>query len=160
MAGWNFGAKIRIEHWFDALEETTSTNTLDVLLDTAEKIKNLAYALAPRDTWALASSIAIISERGSTYTESRRRAMILNPENTKFQDAPLDVRGDQVVILPVVGYAGHQEFGTVFHAAQPFLIPASQAVGTRYLPQGFMIHIFGQYKNKPPITREIRIGSL
>ena len=154
MAGTIFRGEIMLKHWFHALEQTTKENTIEILLDAAEQIRDLAMLLAPSETGALRNSIAIVSQRRSDYA-----AMVLNARRFRpgvaVQPSPRAGK-DEVYIVPVVGYAAHQEFGTIHHGAQPFLIPAVLTVGAKVLPQGFRAHIFGRYKSKPPIIKTWR----
>jgi len=143
-------AEVIIKHWYKALAKTTRTNSIDVLLDAADKIRGLAEALAPMDTGALKRSIAIVSQKRSDYSRKVAIARRLRPR-ASIQPKPL-VGKDEVFIIPVVGYAGFQEYGTKFHGAQPFLIPAVRTVGMKVLPRGFGAQVFGQYKKYPPIV--------
>ncbi len=144
-----FRTQVTNKHRFTALEQTAETNTIDILIDAANQIRHLATLIAPRDTGALRSSIAVVSTKGSDYSNMVANARRFRP-GVSVLGRP-SAGKNEVYVLPVVGYAGHQEFGTRNHGAQPFLIPALRTVGMKVLPQGFAAGVFGQYKQKPPI---------
>ena len=144
-----FRTEVTIKHWFTALEQTAEENTIDILIDAAEQIRNLAQLIAPRDTGALRSSIAIVSTKSSDYSSMVANARRFRP-GVSVQSKPMAGK-NEVYVIPVVGYAGHQEFGTRDHGSQPFMIPALRTVGMKVLPKGFAAEVFGKYKQKPPI---------
>lgn len=154
MAGTIFKGEIMLKHWFRALEQTTKERTIDVLLDAAEQIRDLTMLLAPRETGALRNSIAIVSQKKSNFSLMVLNARRFRP-GVEVQPSPRAGK-DEVYIVPVVGYAAHQEFGTINNGAQPFLIPAVLTVGAKVLPRGFRAQIFGRYKRKPPIIKRWR----
>ena len=154
MAGRIFKGEVMLKHWFNALERTTKENTIDVLLDAAEQIRDLAMLIAPSETGALRNSIAVVSQKRSDYSLKVQNARRFRP-GVKVQPSPKAGK-NEVYIVPVVGYAAHQEFGTIHHGAQPFLTPAVLTVGSKVLPRGFRTHIFGRYKSKPPIIKTWR----
>jgi HK97 gp10 family phage protein len=146
-----FRAEIQLEHWLNALEKTTQDNAVEALWEAGMQIKEVARLMAPRETGALMNSIALVSQRKTTYGSAVMTAMRHRP-GVAVQNSPSPGK-DEVYIVPVVGYAGHQEFGTMYNKRQPFLTPAVHAVGARVLPKAFGAEIFGKYKQRPPIIK-------
>lgn len=146
-----FRTEIELKHWLKALVDTTNENTPDALWMAAMQIKEVARLMAPRETGALMNSIAVVSASKSTYASAVMTARRMRP-GVAVQGSPT-AQTNEVYIVPVVGYAGHQEFGTMYHGAQSFLIPALRAVGPKVLGEGFKTEVFGKYRQKPPIVK-------
>ncbi len=141
--------EVALKHWFKALERTTEENAIYVLIMAAKKIVAIAETIAPVETGALSRSIAIVSKKEDTWSRAVILARKLRPD-VSIQRKPV-ARKNEVWIVPVVGYAGHQEFGTIYHGAQAFLFPTVNLIAQKVLPEGFGAEIFGKYKRKPPI---------
>lgn len=146
-----FKVKAELKHWVDSLRRVGEENTIDALWMAGMQIKEVARLMAPRETGALMNSIALVAQHKSTYGAAVMQAMRMRP-GVAVQSSP-SAGKNEVYIVPVVGYAGHQEFGTVFHGAQPFLIPALRTVGPKVLGKGFQTEVFGKYKRYPPIVK-------
>ena len=146
-----FRTEVELTHWLDALIDTTNENTEDALWIAGMQIKEVARLMAPRETGAMMNSIAIVSRRKSTYSSAVITARRMRP-GVSVQPSPVAGK-NEVYIIPVVGYAGHQEFGTMYHGAQPFLIPVVSSVGKKVLPEAFGAEVFGVYKKKQPIIK-------
>jgi HK97 gp10 family phage protein len=144
-----FRVEIELKHWLTALINTTNENASDALWMAGMQIKEVARLMAPRETGAMMNSIALVSAKKSTYNSAVLTARRMRP-GAEVQGSPLAGK-NEVYIVPVVGYAGHQEFGTSRNRAQPFLIPALRAVGPKVLSKAFGVEVFGRYKQKPPI---------
>ena len=99
------GVKITKQNRIPELRRSLRPRAEKILNDAATQIASLAFQLCPKDTWALAESIAI-----ETYSGHRP--------------------GFGVAKRVVVGmfYAPFVEFGTSNSPAQPFLMPAFEAV--------------------------------
>ena len=146
-----FRTEVELTHWLDALVDTVNENSDDALWMAGMQIKEVARLMAPRDTGAMMNSIAIVSAKKSTYSSAVITARRMRP-GVAVQGSPT-AQTKEVYIVPVVGYAGHQEFGTSRNSAQPFLIPALRAVGPKVLGESFGVEVFGKYKRRPPIVK-------
>lgn len=140
--------------WIEALVELAEHEPKNILAAAAVQIRELASALAPIETGALKNSIALVWEGGDDFGARMRIALTYRPDIRGFQKPP-PIEKNTVYLVPVVGYAGHQEFGTIHHPAQSFLFPAVTTIAPRAIPKGFKVEIFGKYKKKPPIRRHV-----
>jgi hypothetical protein len=107
--------------------------TLDLEGDVAKVVDALAGAIRDgfRDnvhvlTGAMQASSALITSSGSDYAQCVAAAAALNPAADFADEAP--VSDGQAIVQVAVGYAAHEEFGTVRRPAHPALIPAVEAV--------------------------------
>jgi hypothetical protein len=146
-----FKGEAELVSWLPALVKTTEENTDLALWMAGMQIKEVARLMASRETGAMMNSIALVSKRKSQYMGAVIMAERFRP-GVAVQRSPTP-QGSDVYIVPVVGYAGHQEFGTMYHRPQAFLIPALHAVGPTVLGEAFGTEVFGKYKQKPPITK-------
>ena len=147
-AGRFFRTEISLKSWLPALEQQTKDNAIVALWNAGMQIKEVARLMAPRETGAMMNSIALVARHKSQYSGATMMAMRHRP-GVAVQPSPVAGK-DEVYIVPVVGYAGHVEFGTSTTPQQAFLTPAVHAVGKRVLPKEFGAEIFGKYKSRPP----------
>ncbi len=148
--GRMFKTEVSLKSWLPALEKQTKDKAIVALWNAGMQIKEVARLMAARETGAMMNSIALVAAHKSQYSGAVMQAMRHRP-GVAVQPSPR-VGKNEVFIVPVVGYAGHQEFGA-FNKAQPFLTPAVHAVGKRVLPKEFGAEIFGKYKSRPPLVK-------
>lgn len=104
-----------------------------VIAKAAMDVEDRARRAAPVDTGALRASIYTSGGAiASDYVAARAIAKGLNPGAT-FDDEEKGEGGLNAVIGASVEYAIHQEFGTKKMGAQPFLIPALEAIRRSFL---------------------------
>lgn len=125
-----------------AIVKALPKNMAGVVDETAYAIRDLASALAPRDTGALAQSIYVSTPRGSDYNERASAASSLNSEANILAEAAsefiLSLTGeDNPTYTDVVGvsvdYGVYQEFGTRHMGAQSFMTPAAENERGRFV---------------------------
>ena len=113
---------------------TVNTRRLDVIIrnapgNVAEVIETIAFAverrakeMAPVDTGALKSSIFTKTKRGGRQPNQR--------DGVVYVDLPEPENDTQAIVGPTVDYGIWQELGTSRTAAQPYLVPAVEAVAS------------------------------
>ena len=149
--GRMFKTQVSLKSWLPALQQQTKDNAIVALWNAGMQIKEVARLMAPRETGAMMNSIALVARHKSQYGGAVMAAGRFRP-GVAVQTAPIPMK-DEVYIVPVVGYAGHVEYGTMFSRQQAFLTPAVRAVGKRVLPKEFGAEIFGKYKSRPPLIK-------
>lgn len=92
----------------------------------ARELRDLAAAAAPRATGSMAASIYVATHDGSDYAERTADALARNPKAVMLEEVTPD--GPSEAIVGVAANHGiFLEYGTVRHAASPFLTPAAEA---------------------------------
>lgn len=106
------------------------TNCERVGVKFAHDVEVIAKQNAPFDTGALSASIAVVSREGGSESGADA-ALDRNPAATIVK-LPAPTGDIYANVGPCVDYGEYQEFGTSRMGAQPFLLPAAEAVRERY----------------------------
>jgi hypothetical protein len=91
----------------------------------AENIRSTFRDNAHEITGAMKASASVITSSGSDYGANVAVAAALNPK-AEFAAEEQVGPGKSVVQVPV-GYAGYEEFGTIYRPGHPALVPAVEA---------------------------------
>lgn len=136
--------------------QSVERNGLNKALDRAAKaIRDDARDRAPEDTGALRASLTVTSKISSDFLSNMQEAFRLNPSEASHPGNAREIRveDNEAAVYPIMHYGIHQEFGTIYHAPQSYLIPALHSVGPSVIPKEVKVDLMAQYRSRSPIRR-------
>lgn len=119
----------------DRIAEKLQRSVKEVLVSLAFDIEAAAKQNAPVDTGALRSSIYTVTQDSDNYTQASGEAMgkawTQGGRISEVERLPAPSGKAVAVVGASVEYAGYVELGTSKMDAQPYLIPAAEAVARK-----------------------------
>jgi HK97 gp10 family phage protein len=131
-SGMNIRIKAKLTEGFSNIIKEYSTNYATGKRRLGEDVRDRARQMAPIETGALRESISVITKEYSDFNDNVAIAKQLRPEAAgRIYSAPSTTVHDVIITAPM-HYAPFQEFGTRYHGAQPYLIPAFEEVISKF----------------------------